>query len=86
MEPSAAHGGDASRIIEAKHALQRAQVSVAPFRSMTTPHVSKSRGTTWYKEQEESSHPKHLELGRLGDQGPSPEQSMRRVQIEICTH
>jgi len=44
-------------IIEAKEALQKAQVSMAPSKSVTTPYMSRAEGAAWYAEQEQSSHP-----------------------------
>jgi len=82
-EPSVVLGRDARRIIEAKQALRKAQVSMAPSRSMTTPYVSKSNGTTWYEDYEVSSHQRHPELVRFDEQAPPREWSMRRPQTEI---
>jgi len=50
-EPS--HAG---RIIKAQQALRRAQVSMAPSRSVTTPHAYRSKGVAWYEEHKESLH------------------------------
>jgi len=73
VEPSVALGRDGRMIIEAKKALRRAQVSVAPFRLVTTPRVSKSRGSALNEEQKESSHPRHSELEQSRRRASSPE-------------
>ena len=36
-----------ARIVEAKQALQRIQVSMLPSRPITSPHASRSKGVAW---------------------------------------
>jgi len=56
-EPGSAFEGNVRRMAEARQALRKAQVSIAPSRSVTTPYMSGTEGAAWYVEQEESSHP-----------------------------
>ncbi|KAJ8451503.1 hypothetical protein Cgig2_018137 [Carnegiea gigantea] len=56
-------GGDARRIIEAKQAMRKAQNSVAPSHSVTTPYVFKGQGAEGYEQQEECSRLRFSEAG-----------------------
>jgi len=50
MEPGSVYERDARGIIEAKQALRKAQISVAPSKSIITPYMSRAEGAAWYAE------------------------------------
>jgi len=74
---------DARRIIEAKQALRKAQISVAPSRSITIPYMFRAEGAAWYAEQEESSHPQRSEHEWSERQNPPHERFIRREQTDV---
>jgi len=72
------------RIIEAKQAFRRIQVSMVPSRSITTSYASRGKSVAWCEEQEESSHSRHAYKEHSKRIAHSPEQSVRRAQTETC--
>jgi len=86
MEPGSVYERDARRIIEAKQALRKAQISVAPSRYVITPYMSRAEGVAWYAKQEESSHPQHFEHEWSERQHPSQEQFVRREHTKVHVH
>jgi len=78
-----AYERDARRIIEAKQVLRKAQISIAPSRSIITPCVFRAEAASWYAEQEESSHPQHSEHGRSERPNPLRDRFTRKEKTEV---
>jgi len=54
---------------------QKTPVDIIPSRSVATPYASREQAAAWYMEQEESSHPPHIE------RNPTEKQNLTRVRL-----
>ncbi|KAJ8419386.1 hypothetical protein Cgig2_034104 [Carnegiea gigantea] len=81
-EISTLRGEYAEKVIEARQALWKGHNNVTPYLSTTTFFASRSKGTKWYEEQQESSYVHCSELGSSEERAGSLARSARRARQE----